>query len=167
MRLNVRLHSLARDILAPSSFISNIHRVALYRRLGIEIGEQTVLLPNLSLWPGRVVIGDNCFINRHCVFDPGTASIVLDEGVTLGVGVVLAANTHEVGPTSKRAHDNRSSNIHIGPGSWLGTRVVVLSGRTVARGCIIGAGAVLTHDTTADGVYVGVPARRVKDLPPS
>ena len=167
MRLDERLDSIVRDVLAPSVAIGNTRRAALYRRLGIEVGERTVLTPNLSLWPGEVTIGQDCFINRHCVFDPGSASIVIEDGVTLGVGVVLAANTHEIGPTEKRARGNKSSSIRIGRGSWLGARVVVLPGRTVARGCILGAGAVLTRDTSADGVYVGVPARRVRDLPSS
>ena len=47
---------------------------------------------------------------------------------------------------------------------WLGARVVVLPGVQVAPGCIVGAGAVVTRDTEPDGVYVGVPARRIRDL---
>lgn len=31
------------------------------------------------------------------------------------------------------------------------------------RGAVIGAGAVLTKDAEAYGIYVGVPARKIKD----
>jgi len=34
---------------------------------------------------------------------------------------------------------------------------------TVAKGCILGAGGVLTKSTEPYGLYVGVPARRLRD----
>jgi maltose O-acetyltransferase len=36
---------------------------------------------------------------------------------------------------------------------------------TVGEGCVIGAGAVLLSSTDKNALYVGVPARKVKDLP--
>jgi len=38
-------------------------------------------------------------------------------------------------------------------------------GVSIAPGGVIGAGAVAASDTEPDGLYVGVPARRIKDLP--
>jgi acetyltransferase-like isoleucine patch superfamily enzyme len=46
---------------------------------------------------------------------------------------------------------------------WTGANVTITANVTVAKGCIIGAGAVLTKSTEPYGIYVGVPARRVKD----
>ena len=37
-------------------------------------------------------------------------------------------------------------------------------GVTVGDGCVLAAGAVVTGDCEPDGLYAGVPARRVKDL---
>jgi len=54
--------------------------------------------------------------------------------------------------------------IVVGDGSWIGTRATVLAGVTVGDGCVIAAGAVVTDDCEPDGLYVGVPARRVRDL---
>ena len=42
-----------------------------------------------------------------------------------------------------------------------------MPGVTVGSGCIIAAGAVLTADCSPDGIYAGVPAKRIKDLAPS
>jgi acetyltransferase-like isoleucine patch superfamily enzyme len=41
----------------------------------------------------------------------------------------------------------------------------VLSGVTIGPGCVIGAGAVVTNECDANGLYVGVRAVRKKDLP--
>lgn len=37
-----------------------------------------------------------------------------------------------------------------------------MAGVTLADGCVIGAGAVVTRDTEPYGVYGGVPARLIK-----
>lgn len=57
-----------------------------------------------------------------------------------------------------------SMPIKIGGGCWIGARAVILPGVTVGNGCIIGAGAVVAKDCEPDGMYAGVPAKRVRDL---
>ncbi len=47
----------------------------------------------------------------------------------------------------------------------IGASTVVLPNVTVAEGCAVGAGSVVTKDLDPWGVYVGSPARRVKDRP--
>lgn len=42
---------------------------------------------------------------------------------------------------------------------------LVLSGRSVGDGVVLGASAVVTKDLDAHGVYAGVPARRLRDRP--
>jgi acetyltransferase-like isoleucine patch superfamily enzyme len=41
--------------------------------------------------------------------------------------------------------------------------VTVTANTIIAKGCIIGANAVVTHDTEPNGLYAGVPARRLRD----
>ena len=45
---------------------------------------------------------------------------------------------------------------------WIGFGAQVMGGVTLKRGSVIGAGAVVTHDTEEYGVYAGVPARLIK-----
>lgn len=53
-----------------------------------------------------------------------------------------------------------------GDGVWMGSGVTVLPGATTGSGCVIGAGTVVTADYDPDGLCVGVPARRRRDLEP-
>ncbi|NMC13019.1 MAG: acyltransferase, partial [Chloroflexi bacterium] len=46
---------------------------------------------------------------------------------------------------------------------WIGAGVKILDGVVVSKGCVLAAGAVITHSTEPYGVYAGVPARRIKD----
>jgi maltose O-acetyltransferase len=139
-------------------------RPAMLRRWGVEIGDSDVH-SDQRFKPGVIRIGNRVLINRGCYFEPGSASIDIADGVALGVGVTLTAVSHEIGPSENRAGSVTSAPISIGRGAWLGARVIVLPGVTVAPGCIIGAGAVVTRSTEPDGVYAGTPARRVRTLP--
>jgi maltose O-acetyltransferase len=139
-------------------------RAKIYRRCGLTVGQWTDIYPRQTIRPGTVTIGRNCVINYGGIFDPGEASISIEDDVFIGVQVLLLAQTHELGSSTKRARGLLSKPISIGRGSWLGARVTVLPGVRVAEGCIIGANSTVTTDTEPNGVYVGSPARRVRDL---
>lgn len=42
--------------------------------------------------------------------------------------------------------------------------VTIMPGVTIAKGCIIGAGTLVTEDTEENGIYVGIPARLIRKL---
>ncbi len=47
----------------------------------------------------------------------------------------------------------------------VGSNAVLMPGVTLAEGSVVGACAMLLHDTEPWGIYVGVPARRIKTRP--
>jgi acetyltransferase-like isoleucine patch superfamily enzyme len=42
---------------------------------------------------------------------------------------------------------------------------VIMPGVSIERGVVIAAGAVVTRSCAAHGLYAGVPARRIRELP--
>lgn len=71
------------------------------------------------------------------------------------------------------AHDlsmryiNRTETIgevKISKGAFVGMNSTIMPGVTVGENCIIGCGSVVTKDTEPNSVYVGVPAKKIKDL---
>jgi acetyltransferase-like isoleucine patch superfamily enzyme len=152
--------------IAQSQVLPDGLRVQILRRLGYQVGAETLIWSGFRFHgePEQIVIGSKVFINRGIDIDAGTASVCLEDGTVFGVGVVLAAGGHNISGPERRALGPNDAPVVIGAGSWLGARVVVLPGVHVAPGCVVGAGAVVTRDTEPNGVYVGVPARRVRDL---
>jgi acetyltransferase-like isoleucine patch superfamily enzyme len=53
--------------------------------------------------------------------------------------------------------------VRVGPETWIGTKVTVLRGATVGRGCVLGAHAVVRGIIPDYAVAVGAPARVVRD----
>lgn len=80
---------------------------------------------------------------------------------------MIMTGTHHFGDARQRWGHDRSGPVVIGDGGWIGARVTVLPGVTIADGCVVGTGALVREDCEPDGIYVGVPARRARDLPRS
>src|SRR5690606_30876855 len=108
---------------------------------------------------GKAVIGAGSHIEADAEirFEPGTA---------LGFGVMILTSTHKIGDETWRAGPIDRLPVRIGAGCWIGSRAVILPGVCVAPGCIVAAGAVLTKNTRPNGIYAGVPARRIRDIGP-
>ena len=47
---------------------------------------------------------------------------------------------------------------------FIGLNATIRDGVRIAEGCLVGAGAVVVKDTLPNGLYVGAPARRMRDL---
>jgi maltose O-acetyltransferase len=143
--------------------------VGLRRRLlqlcGMAVGSRTTIRSRCT-FPGTVgvSIGQDCYISYQCLFD-ASAPIMIHDGVYIAHQVNIVTSTHAIGDSSRRASlPQLRQPVTIGRGCWLGTGVIVLPGVTVGEGCVIAAGAVVAADCAPDGLYAGVPARRLRDL---
>ena len=55
----------------------------------------------------------------------------------------------------------RQNRVKTGHDVWIGHNAVVMGGVTLGDGCVVGAGAVVTHDVAPYEMVGGVPARRL------
>lgn len=130
------------------------------RRSGVSVHESTTVHPTARVQPGAV-IGARGWVNADVRID---RYVTIGDDVALAPGVRLECHTHEIGPSRHRAGATLRQPVTIEDGCWIGLGALVLPGVTVARGCVVAAGAVVAKDTEPDGVYGGVPAKRLKDL---
>jgi maltose O-acetyltransferase len=77
---------------------------------------------------------------------------------------MFATRNHQLSNSIQRAGENVDEPIRVGSGTWIGAGTTILGNVVVASGCVIAAGSVVTKDTEENGLYAGVPARRIKDL---
>jgi acetyltransferase-like isoleucine patch superfamily enzyme len=107
----------------------------------LEIGEDTLIGPYVCMaGPGSIKIGKDCMIASHAS---------------------LYANNHIFTDreTPVRLQGLTCRSIEIGDDCWLGTGVRVVDGVKLGKGCIIGAGAVVTRSLPPYSIAVGVPAK--------
>lgn len=149
--------------LAASPLLVNPVRALLMRLYGIRTSTNGIR--SGCFFAGRdIVIGAGTFVNYRCFFD-GSAPIHIGKDCGIGMEVLFCTSTHIVGPATKRAGRVNPRPITVGDGCWIGARSVILPGVTIGDGCAIAAGTVITSDCAPNGMYAGVPARRIRELP--
>ena len=150
------------NTLGASPFMPRRGRRVLLRLYGLRV-ETSAVMEGCHFGGRDIEIGRMTFVNVRCVFD-NSAPIVIGERVQVGMEAMFITSTHAVGGPERRGLEVTSAPIEIGDGCWLGSRVTVLPGVTVGPGCIVAAGAVVREDCAPNGLYAGVPARRVRSL---
>jgi len=122
-----------------------------------------VVAADVTFTPGSIKIGENAFINRGCLID-GSGGVTIGENVRLAFNVSLITSSHEIGKSLRRAAELVREPVSIGDGAWIGASALVMPGVEISSGVVVGAGSVVTKDLHKDAVFVGVPARFLRDL---
>lgn len=152
------------NTIASSAFTPRLLRWLIYKAYGIKT-QAISIYPDCYIKTPNLTIGKGTFINRGCFFD-NVSEIELGENCSIGMEVMFCSSTHMIGSEEKRASAQTIGlPIKVGTGTWIGTRAVILPGVTIGSGCIIAAGSVVTKDCEPNGLYAGVPAKRMKELP--
>lgn len=148
--------------LAASPLVSDATRLAIYRRCGIDATEAWIFA-GCYVHNADLHLGEGAIFN-HGVHIENVAPVQIGPRTGLGVWTLVLTSTHDVGPHDMRLGDWRYESVTIGAGCWIGARSVILPGTTIGDGCIVAAGSVVRGVCEPDGLYAGVPARRIRDL---
>jgi maltose O-acetyltransferase len=113
-----------------------------------------------------IEMGEGSGCNIGCTFD-NLGPIRIGKHVYIGHQVLFLTSAHDVDPGGEHVAGRvLGKGITVRDGAWIGARATIMPGVTVGEGCVVGAGAVVTKDCAPHGMYLGVPARRVRDLLP-
>lgn len=169
--------------------VGNYLRVMKFRmNPNIRIGKNVTIEEDVVLSTrggGKIVIGDNCSLFRNAFVLTWGGDITIGDysavnaftavygqgGVIIGKGVGIASNC-TITPVNhnfdridipRREQGVTKEGIVIEDDVWIGAGCVIVDGVIVGKGSIIGAGSVVTKNTEKDGVYVGVPAHKIRN----
>ncbi len=141
---------------------ANAARMRVFDRYALEFGmnrSASVIHPRASVSP-HAQIGSGVFVASGAVVAPSAqlgAGVIVNHLAVVDHDCVVGAGAH-IAPRA-----SLGGGVVVGRSVLVGAGAVLLPGVRVADGCVIGAGAVLTSDALSAGVYVGVPARKIKD----
>ena len=123
----------------------------------------------------RAKIGDNCNINAYCFIENDVVignnvtlkcGVFLWDGITLGNNVFVGPNvsfTNDKYPRSKQYQTEFQKTL-IEDGASIGAASVILGGITIGKNSMIGAGSVVTKSVPANQLWIGNPARFIREL---
>lgn len=145
-------------------------RYVILKSIAKECGDNVLIEEGVYLKNAQnLIIGSNVSIQPMCYIECGGSKenyIKIDNDVSIAHGTTIIATSHTYNSDETdiiRDMKVISSPITICDNVWIGAKATVLYGTTIAAGCVIGANSLVNKDTEQDGIYVGTPAKRIKN----
>lgn len=117
----------------------------------------------------NIQIGDDVYIGRNCIFQSSYGKIIIGNHVMFGPGVHVHGGNHkfnEKGTLMKHASPKKQGDdgeVVISDDCWIGANAIILSNVKIGKGCVIGAGSIVTHSLPDYTIYTGVPSLKIRN----
>jgi len=147
--------------------IRNQQYIDLGEGLTTGVGCRLEALPSELINHACIRIGKDVQLNDR-VHIGAIQEVVIGDGVLIASNVFITDHNH--GAFDERATTEEmlrtpidrkwyAKPVHIGHHCWLGEQVIILPGVILGKGCIVGAGAVVTKSFPPYSLLIGNPAR--------
>lgn len=144
-------------------------KAAIYNADQISLGDNC-RIDDFCIVSGNVTIGRFCHVTPMCLLAGGLPGITLDDFCTLAYNVKVFAQSDDYSGATmvnslvpKKFKNETFAAVVLGRQTIIGTGSIIMPGVVLAEGCSVGAMSLVTNSTQPWGIYVGIPARRVKD----
>lgn len=148
--------------LSAHSEVARKWRLFWAKKVVVKCGENVNFEKGAAFTP-QLSIGNNSGIGiRSAVHGP----VTIGNDVMMGQEVIIYTSRHNddrIDIPMRQQGMKDVVPVVIGDDVWIGSRVIILPGVTIGKGCIIGAGAVVTRDVPEYSVVGGVPARVLRN----
>lgn len=144
-------------------------KASIYNCDQIEIGDNS-RIDDFCILSGKIKIGRYCHITPMCLMAGGEPGIIIGDFSTFAYGVKVFSQSDDYsGETMvnslipKRYKNEYFAPVHISEDVIVGAGSVIFPGVCLKEGSSIGSMSLVLKSTEAWGVYVGIPAKRIKE----
>ena len=128
------------------------------------MGRRVTFYPGVWIMTGRrLVIGDDVDLALD-VLITSDGGVEIGDRVLIGYRTMILSRNHRIpagrGPIFSSGHESKA--VRIGDDAWIGGNCTILPGVEIGKGCVIGAGSVVTKSIPDYCVAVGNPARPIR-----
>lgn len=113
------------------------------------------------LYPRNISIGRDSYIGYGTWINAMGGLNICDE-VMIGPYVKISTGDHTFKDSSFRFGEHNMAPVSLGTGCWVAASVTITKGTNIGARSVVAAGSVVTKDIEPDGVYGGVPAKKLK-----
>ncbi len=135
-------------------------KVRLLRMFGAQVGKDVTIKPGVNIkYPWRLKVGNHVWIGEKVWID-NLADVTISDHVCISQGAMLLTGNHNY---KKIGFDLMIGNIVLENGTWVGAQSTVCPGVTLYSHSILSVGSVATTNLDAYGIYMGVPATKIRE----
>lgn len=131
---------------------------------GCSVGDNTKIGTFVEIQK-NASIGRDCKISSHTFICEG---VHIEDNVFIGHGVTFINDTFpratKLDGGLQTESDWRVEKTLVKKGASIGSGATILSNVTIGENAIIGAGSVVTKDVPANSIFVGNPARFLREI---
>ncbi|MEJ5229940.1 MAG: DapH/DapD/GlmU-related protein [Pseudothermotoga sp.] len=127
-------------------------------REDVEIGEYTIIGRGVAV-ENKTKVGKYVKIETNAYI---TAMSTIEDYCFIAPEVTFT-NDNFLGRTEERKKYFKGPTVR--KGARIGANATILPGVEIAEDCLIAAGSVVTKNTVARKIYIGVPAKEYRDVP--
>ena len=123
--------------------------------LSIDTPRMLYLYENSKLRDGVRIINspkEKVIVKKYTTISSNTTIVTNNHYSTVGIPQTLLDSSHV---------NDKSTDIIIEEDCWVGTRAILLAGTHLGRGCVVGAGSIVSKEIPPYAIVVGVPSRVV------
>lgn len=144
-------------------------KASIYNCDQIEIGDNS-RIDDFCIVSGKIKIDKNVHITPMCLVAGGEKGVVFEDFTTIAYGVQVFTQSDDYsGKTMtnstipKRYKNEFMQEVILKKYSIVGAGSIIMPGVILAEGTSIGAMSLVLKSTEPWGIYVGNPAKRLKD----
>jgi len=132
----------------------------------LKKGKNIIIGNNSLIYPCKFIsIGNNTFIGRNVTIsssESGNSPIILGSNIMLGERVQIIGGNHSFErldiPMNQQG-EGKQGAIIIEDDVWIGASAIILTGVTIGKCSIVGAGSVVTKSINPYSIVGGNPAK--------
>lgn len=144
-------------------------KTSIYGASNISIGNN-VRIDDFCILSGKIIIGNYVHIAAYSALFAGDKGIIFGDFTGISSRSVIYAVSDDysgeflTNPTLPDEYRNVvSKRVILEKHALIGTNCTVLPGVTIKEGTSIGACSLITENCDEWGIYVGIPAKRIKE----
>lgn len=144
--------------------IGALLRYIILKNISKNIGVNVYIGPNVYIYnPENLSIGNNVSIHPLCYLEC-YGGIEIGDDVSIAHDVTILSVNHGYKDNFVPIKDQEliMLPVKIENNIWIGAKSIILGGRTINSGSVIGAGTVLTKNFESNSVIVGNPGSVIK-----
>jgi len=131
---------------------------------GATIGKRVVYYPGIWIAPGYgLELGDDVDLALNVVIE-AAGGVAIGARTLIGHGTKIISGNHGIPPCNQRITEAKSIRrpVFIGQDVWIGANCVILPGRKIGEGSVVGAGSIVTKDVEPFTIVAGNPVRLIR-----